>query len=155
MRRAKGYPLNWKKLLPATDVTLDGDIIFVSVAYRVGIFGFLSTGDDTIPGNFGLWDQKMAIEWYPLNWKKLSVLEFVGNFPNFEGLSLVSSLKLHQLRSPQELFLKDLQSATELETTASMSLPYKRFGYSVGPVIDNDFILETTDFTTLIPVDVL
>jgi carboxylesterase type B len=56
-------------LLPATDVTLDGDIIFVSVAYRVGIFGFLSTGDDTIPGNFGLWDQKMAIEWVKANIK--------------------------------------------------------------------------------------
>lgn len=28
-----------------------GNIIFVSVAYRVGALGFLSTGDSTLPGN--------------------------------------------------------------------------------------------------------
>ncbi|CAC5409649.1 unnamed protein product [Mytilus coruscus] len=46
---------------------LYSDVIFVYVSFRVDIFGFLSTGDNVIPGNFGLWDQQMAIEWVNAN----------------------------------------------------------------------------------------
>ncbi|XP_045188629.2 neuroligin-4, X-linked-like [Mercenaria mercenaria] len=40
-----------------------GDVVVVTINYRLNIWGFLSTGDDYLPGNLGLWDQKMAIEW--------------------------------------------------------------------------------------------
>ncbi|XP_076074380.1 fatty acyl-CoA hydrolase precursor, medium chain-like [Mytilus galloprovincialis] len=40
-----------------------GDVIIVTVNYRLGVFGFLSTGNENAVGNYGLWDQKMAIEW--------------------------------------------------------------------------------------------
>uniref|UniRef100_A0A3B4XPL9 Carboxylic ester hydrolase n=1 Tax=Seriola lalandi dorsalis TaxID=1841481 RepID=A0A3B4XPL9_SERLL len=40
-----------------------GDVIVVSVGYRVGTLGFLSTGDSGLPGNYGLWDQHAAIAW--------------------------------------------------------------------------------------------
>ncbi|KAH3729360.1 hypothetical protein DPMN_055328 [Dreissena polymorpha] len=39
--------------------TLD-DVIVVVVQYRLNVFGFLSDGT-AASGNFGLWDQKMAI----------------------------------------------------------------------------------------------
>ena len=32
---------------------LDKDVIFVSMNYRLGIFGFLTLGDDALPGNLG------------------------------------------------------------------------------------------------------
>uniref|UniRef100_A0AC35GXD9 Carboxylesterase type B domain-containing protein n=1 Tax=Panagrolaimus sp. PS1159 TaxID=55785 RepID=A0AC35GXD9_9BILA len=42
-------------------------IIFVSINYRLGPLGFLSTGDEILPGNFGLWDQILALQWVKLN----------------------------------------------------------------------------------------
>ena len=39
------------------------DVILVTINYRVSVLGFLSTGDSDLPGNYGLWDQRMAIQW--------------------------------------------------------------------------------------------
>ncbi|OWF39887.1 carboxylesterase 3-like [Mizuhopecten yessoensis] len=44
-------------------LTFIGDVIVVTLNYRVGILGFYSTGDDAAPGNYGLWDQLLAIRW--------------------------------------------------------------------------------------------
>uniref|UniRef100_A0A3B5BAH7 Carboxylic ester hydrolase n=1 Tax=Stegastes partitus TaxID=144197 RepID=A0A3B5BAH7_9TELE len=44
-----------------------GDVIVVTLGYRVGTLGFLSTGDSSMPGNYGLWDQQAAIAWVHRN----------------------------------------------------------------------------------------
>uniref|UniRef100_A0A3B3ZF18 Carboxylic ester hydrolase n=1 Tax=Periophthalmus magnuspinnatus TaxID=409849 RepID=A0A3B3ZF18_9GOBI len=44
-----------------------GDVIVVTLGYRVGALGFLSTGESDLPGNYGLWDQQAAIAWVHRN----------------------------------------------------------------------------------------
>ncbi|KAK5878614.1 hypothetical protein CesoFtcFv8_024008 [Champsocephalus esox] len=44
-----------------------GDVIVVTLDYRVGALGFLSTGESDLPGNYGLWDQHAAIAWVNRN----------------------------------------------------------------------------------------
>ncbi|XP_045127765.1 juvenile hormone esterase-like [Portunus trituberculatus] len=47
------------------------DIVLVTMNYRLGALGFLSTGDDVLPGNLGLLDQTMALQWVQDNIRSL------------------------------------------------------------------------------------
>ncbi|CAB3397620.1 unnamed protein product [Caenorhabditis bovis] len=46
----------------AADHFVSKDIIFVSIQYRLGPLGFFTTGDAEIPGNMGIWDQTLALQ---------------------------------------------------------------------------------------------
>ena len=46
---------------------MDYDVIMVTMNFRLGPLGFMTLEDDTLPGNLGLWDQKLALEWIQLN----------------------------------------------------------------------------------------
>lgn len=40
-----------------------GDIIVVTFNFRLNLFGFLSSGDERLEGNFGLYDQSIVLDW--------------------------------------------------------------------------------------------
>ncbi|CAL8114264.1 unnamed protein product [Orchesella dallaii] len=46
---------------------LQEDVVLVTINYRLGVLGFLSTGDEESPGNYGLKDQALAIKWISEN----------------------------------------------------------------------------------------
>ncbi|KAL3282168.1 hypothetical protein HHI36_005363 [Cryptolaemus montrouzieri] len=48
---------------------LDQEIVLVTLNYRLGALGFLSTDDDASPGNYGLKDQALALKWVNKNIK--------------------------------------------------------------------------------------
>ena len=58
-----GYVCGSPQLYHGDMLSAYGDVIFISVAYRLAVFGFLSTGDEHLPGNLGLWDQHTALTW--------------------------------------------------------------------------------------------
>lgn len=53
---------------------MDEDVVLVTIQYRLGTLGFLSTEDSLIPGNFGLKDQAMALKWI-----KENIADYGGN----------------------------------------------------------------------------
>ncbi|KAK4880602.1 hypothetical protein RN001_008748 [Aquatica leii] len=56
------------------DLLLDKDVVFVTLNYRLGALGFLSTGDSVVPGNNGLKDQSLGLKWV-----KNNIEQFGGN----------------------------------------------------------------------------
>ncbi|KPM11186.1 acetylcholinesterase-like protein 7 [Sarcoptes scabiei] len=52
-----------------------GNVIVVSIQYRLGVFGFLDLDTERIPGNMGLFDQFTAIKWVRQN------IKFFGGDP--------------------------------------------------------------------------
>nr|CAD7594782.1 unnamed protein product [Timema genevievae] len=46
---------------------LDQDVVLVTSNYRLGALGFLSTGDEVLPGNYALKDQVAVLKWVQQN----------------------------------------------------------------------------------------
>jgi carboxylesterase type B len=60
-------------LYDARNLVATGDVLVVTMNYRVGALGFLS-GTDGLKGNFGLMDQRLALQWVHDN-----IAEFGGD----------------------------------------------------------------------------
>ena len=68
-----GYQIGTAVLCPSDILALHG-VVVVVIQYRLGPFGFLTTGDSASPGNFGMLDQVEALEWV-----KENIKNFGGN----------------------------------------------------------------------------
>jgi len=60
-----GYTMGSGLGYPSGPLAVIGDVIVVTINYRIGPLGFLSSGQGT--GNFGLWDQRAALIWVKKN----------------------------------------------------------------------------------------
>ncbi|XP_069355814.1 uncharacterized protein [Maniola hyperantus] len=61
------YSLSGRSDKAGPHYLLDRDIVLVTINYRLGSLGFLSTGDELAPGNNGLKDQVAALKWVQRN----------------------------------------------------------------------------------------
>ena len=99
--------------IPSKMVT-DGDVMVVTIQYRLAGFGFLSSMDSALPGNMGVKDQLLALQWV-----KNNIRQFGGDpddvtiFGESAGSASVSALALTP--GAKDLFTKAiLQSGTVL-----------------------------------------
>ena len=69
-----GFNIGTSTIYAGDILSAYGRVVVVTINYRLNIWGFLSTGDKASPGNYGLWDQHIAIKWIHEN-----VAAFGGN----------------------------------------------------------------------------
>lgn len=62
-----GYFREGNSSLYSPVLLLRENVIVVTLNYRVGVYGFLSTSDLSSPGNYGLKDQLIALKWVQAN----------------------------------------------------------------------------------------
>jgi bile salt-stimulated lipase len=123
---------------------MDEDVIFVTFNYRLGIFGFLSTADNVVPGNGGLKDQVLALKWVQQN-----IASFGGNPESvtLTGMSSgASSVHFHYLSDMSRgLFHRGFsQSGVSLNSFALQDNPLgkaKHLGELVGCPTSTTFAL--------------
>ena len=58
-----GFQFGFQDWFDAKAFAALNDVILVTINYRVTAFGFFSTWENNLSGNYGLWDQHMAIKW--------------------------------------------------------------------------------------------
>ncbi|GAB6020846.1 hypothetical protein CHUAL_003498 [Chamberlinius hualienensis] len=63
----EGFDFGFANQYDGSRLAVHGQVIVVTVNYRLSVFGFLSTGDNEAPGNLGLKDQLMALKWLKKN----------------------------------------------------------------------------------------
>ncbi|XP_078692376.1 neuroligin-4, X-linked-like isoform X2 [Branchiostoma floridae x Branchiostoma belcheri] len=133
-----------------------GQVIVVTFNYRLGLLGFLSTGEDNAPGNYGLLDQIAA-----LTWVKQNIVNFGGdpnNITVFGAEAGGTSINLLAL-SPKAkgLFRRVIiQSGSALTTWALTSEPWRSaitVAYKMGCCRSN--LTEMMECLRSIDVDIL
>ncbi|KAK3106128.1 hypothetical protein FSP39_013291 [Pinctada imbricata] len=58
-----GFAIGSPFLYDGTRLAIDGNVIVVTIHYRLGVLGFLALYHPASRGNYGLWDQKLALQW--------------------------------------------------------------------------------------------
>lgn len=96
---------------------LEKDVVLVVPQYRLGPLGFLSTESDDIPGNVGLMDVMLALEWVQKHAPHFGgSKDSVTLFGQSAGAELVISLLYSPLTRPGLFHRAIVQSATALKT---------------------------------------
>ncbi|KAJ8970722.1 hypothetical protein NQ317_018756 [Molorchus minor] len=119
---------------------IDYDIVVVTINYRLGPFGFLTTEDDVIPSNLGLKDQNLALIWANEN------INFFGGDPEqitIVGESAGASAVGHHLiskKSSELLYFRVVQ----VLLPGHINLFAKYYAYQLGSAINSNFTSDNT-----------
>ncbi|XP_066272164.1 liver carboxylesterase B-1-like [Branchiostoma lanceolatum] len=62
-----GLSMGFGYVVPFAAMVAQQDVVVVTINYRLGALGFLSTGDENAPGNVGFMDQVQAMAWVQEN----------------------------------------------------------------------------------------
>ncbi|KAH3890258.1 hypothetical protein DPMN_014332 [Dreissena polymorpha] len=62
-----GFTMGSGETTPGHVLAWFGNVIVVTINYRLGLLGFLNMGTKNAKGNQGLWDQRLALQWVQAN----------------------------------------------------------------------------------------
>ncbi|CAH1104362.1 unnamed protein product, partial [Psylliodes chrysocephalus] len=116
---------------------MDYGIVVVTLNYRLGAFGFISTEDDVLPGNLGIKDQILALQWIQKN------INLFGGDPKqvtLGGQSAGAGCVGHHILSKRSkgLFRSAIQeSGSSLNSKMFMKHP-RYFAFQLGQLINNN-----------------
>ncbi|XP_071451169.1 juvenile hormone esterase-like [Hetaerina americana] len=104
------FGLSGQSSLEGPQYLMDEDIVLVTINFRLGALGFLSTGDSEVPGNNGLKDQLLAMKWVRDN-----IASFGGNpdLVTIYGYSAGAASVQYHMASPRSagLFHRAISSS--------------------------------------------
>ncbi|XP_072384031.1 carboxylic ester hydrolase-like [Diabrotica undecimpunctata] len=132
---------------------MDYDVILVTVNYRLGVFGFLSTGDDVASGNWGLKDQRFALQWVRKN------IDQFGGDPNKVTIggqnAGASSVGFHMLANTRRRIKKGLFRSVISESGSALCPQYfqsdpKKYADELATLIDSSFKGDSEDLLALL-----
>lgn len=108
-------------LLNGSFLASQGDVIVVTIQYRIGALGFLLTGTEAgqIGGNFGILDQRMAMKWV-----KNNIVNFGGDTSRitiFGQSAGAESVILHML----SMDMQDTFNNAIIQSSP-MSIPFRK-----------------------------
>ncbi|XP_013395723.1 liver carboxylesterase 1 [Lingula anatina] len=127
-----GYASGQGSMYPCSTLAAHGDVVCVTINYRVDILGFLSTMDEHCVGNFGLWDQHEALKWVK---KYISAFGGDPDRVTIFGQSAGASSVMFQLVSKHNvgLFQRGIsQSSMTMSNGYSMAQDAQDFAKDVG-----------------------
>nr|ASM90853.1 putative juvenile hormone esterase 2 [Colaphellus bowringi] len=117
---------------------MENEVIVVTTNYRVGPFGFLTTGDTVIPGNYGLKDQLLALQWVRDN------IKYFGGDPEkvtIFGQSAGGASATYHLMSNRSngLFRAAIAQSGSVLCPWAYQREYKDIAYNLASSIDGSF----------------
>ncbi|XP_060525632.1 juvenile hormone esterase-like [Cylas formicarius] len=140
------------------DDLVNEDVIIVTVNYRLGFYGFLSTEDKAILGNAGLKDQLLALKWAQKN------IEFFGGDP--EKITIFGesaggiSVGAHVVNSKSKGLFRAAICQSGCSLTTVLQSNARQNVYDLAKIFDptiseKNTTTEIRDFLQSLPSDVL
>ena len=118
------------------DGNAENDVIVVTVGHRMNVFGYLTSGDDVVPGNMGLKDQAMAIQWVHDHIASFggdnSRITLIGQL---QGAVSVLSQVLHfpaDSRPFQRVAIQSLNLFAKMSDKSAFAINFIRFARELG-----------------------
>ncbi|GFT92174.1 carboxylesterase 5A [Nephila pilipes] len=101
----EGFDFADPQQFDASYLAAEGNVIVVTVNYRLSVFGFLTTLSEEAPGNAGLYDQRMALKWVKSNIEKFGGdSESITLFGRFTGSMSAAIHTFSPLSMEENLF---------------------------------------------------
>ncbi|XP_060524434.1 uncharacterized protein LOC132700874 [Cylas formicarius] len=124
------------------DYLLEEDVIVVTFNYRMGPFGFISTGDNVIPGNLGIKDQNYALQWVNKN------IQYLGGDPDkitiFGESAGGMSIGMHLVSEKSSGLFRAAICHSGCTLSTTYQLDPKSFIYELAQVLDSSISEQNT-----------